>query len=116
MANAWETTPGQFSLDVAAKTDYRRFLKVNSSGLAEYATSASDPIVGVSYTDAPSAGTPISITACGIAMVEAGATIAAGTFVTAGSDGKAVTAESKATAAGIALTGAGAGNLISVLL
>lgn len=115
MANAWEIPGGQFSLDVAKPTDYRRFIKVNSEGLAEYATSGSDPIVGISYTDAPKEGTPISIIGYGIAMVEANVELKAGDFVTAGADGKAA----KGTAsqhAGVALTSVAPNDLVTVKL
>ena len=110
--NAFEIPGFQFSLNAAADLDWRRFVKVNADGLAEYASAATDPIVGVSYAEAP-IGTPASITGSGIAMVEAGEEIAAGDFVTAGTDGKAAKGSEGAF---IALTGATEGSLISVKL
>ena len=112
MANAWEIPGGQFSLDVKEKTDYRRFIKVNADGLAEVATAATDAIVGISYTDAPAANTPISIVGSGIALVEAGGTVEAGDFVKPTTGGKAI--KSTDVTAFIALTGADADNLITV--
>ena len=111
MANAWEVPGGQFSLDAKEETSYRRFIKVNTDGQAEVATSASDPIVGISYTDAP-AGTPISIIGSGIAMAEAVEAVTAGDFVTAGTAGK-VAVSNDATPF-IALTSAAAGDLTTV--
>lgn len=115
MANAWEIPGGQFSLDVKEPLDFRRFIKVNADGKAEYATAATDPIVGISYTEAQYADTPISIVGHGIAMAEAGEAIAAGDFVTAGADGK-VAKGSASECAGIALTGADANNLVTIKL
>lgn len=112
MANAWEIPGGQFSLDAAAVLTFRRFIKVNATGKAAYATQASDPIVGVSYTEAPIVNAPISIIGSGIAMVEASEDITAGSFVAPTTDGKAA-ASNNATAF-IALTGAAADNLITV--
>ena len=113
MANAWEIPGGQFSLDVKEQTDWRRFIKVNSDGLAEVATAGTDPIVGVSYTEAPAAGTPIAVVGSGIAMVLASETIAAGDFVEPTTGGKAAKVAS-GTSNFIALTGADADALITV--
>lgn len=90
--NAFEV-PGhsRFTLDAASAIDWHRFVKVNSAGKAEYATAASDPIVGVSYTDADAADKPVSIVGDGIVIVTASAAIAAGAFVGPTTDGKAVT-------------------------
>lgn len=108
--NAFEIPGFQFSLNAESAVDWRRFVKVNDTGTVEYATAATDAIVGISYTEAP-AGEPVSIVGNGIAMVEAGEEIAAGAFVTAGEEGKAAAAEAGAF---IALTGAPAGALIAV--
>lgn len=113
MANAWEIPGGQFSLDAATKLDFRRFIKVDANGKADYATAGTDPIVGVSYTEAPAAGTPIAIVGSGIAMVEASETIAAGDFVKPTTGGKAAKVAS-GTSNFIALTGADADALITV--
>ena len=113
MANAWEIPGGQFSLDAATKLDFRSFIKVDANGKADYATAGTDPIVGVSYTEAPAAGTPIAIVGSGIAMVEASETIAAGDFVEPTTGGKAAKVAS-GTSNFIALTGADADALITV--
>lgn len=114
MANAWEVPGGQFSLDAAAKLDWRRFVKVNSAGKAAYATAATDPIVGITYTEAPAAGVPISIVGAGIAMVEASEAIAAGDFVVPTTGGQAAKL-ANGTSRFIALTGVSAAdNLITV--
>ena len=115
MANAWEIPGGQFSLDAATPLDFRRFIKVNANGKAAYATAGTDPIVGISYTEALYADTPISIVGHGIAMVEASETIAAGDFVVPTTGGKAAAVES-GTSNFIALTGSNADNLITVKL
>jgi len=115
MANAWEIPGGQFSLDVAAPLDFRRFIKVDANGKAAYATAGTDPIVGISYTEAQHADTPISIVGHGIAMVEASETIAAGDFVEPTTGGKAAKVAT-GTSNFIALTGSGADNLITVKL
>ena len=112
MGNAWEVPGGQFSLDAAAETSFRRFIKVNSNGKAEVATAGTDPIVGISYTDAPAADTPISIVGCGIAMVEASETIAAGDFLEPTTGGLAAVADSATSF--IALTGGAAESLVTV--
>lgn len=90
--NAFEI-PGhsRFSLDAVSAVATHRFLKVNANGKAEYATAASDPIVGVSYTETVGADQPVSIVGDGLVMVEASAAIAAGAFVGPTTDGKAVT-------------------------
>ncbi len=111
MANAWEIPGGQFSLDASDELTFRRFIAVNSSGLAAYATSGTGPIVGVSYTEAP-AGAPISIIGSGIAMVEASEDITAGDFLEPTTGGKAAVAESGT--AFIALTSATANSLVTV--
>lgn len=114
MANAWEIPGGQFSLDAAAVLDWRRFIKVDSTGKAAYATAGTDPIVGISYTEATAAGQPISIVGAGIAMVEASEAIAAGDFVEPTTDGQAAKVAS-GTSAFIALTGVSAADqLITV--
>lgn len=113
MANAWEIPGGQFSLDASAPLDFRRFIKVDTNGKAAYATAGTDPIVGISYTEAQYTGTPISIVGHGIAMVEASETIAAGDFVIPTTGGKAAKVAS-GTSNFIALTGAGADALITV--
>jgi len=111
MANAWEIPGGQFSLDAAEALNFRRFIKVNSDGKAAYATSTSDPIVGISYTEAP-INTPVSIVGHGIAMVEASETIAAADFVQPTTGGKAAKAANATHF--IALTAGAADSLITV--
>jgi len=111
MANAWEIPGGEFTLDAAANLTWRRFVKCDSTGCADYATAGTDAIVGITYTEA-NAGRPISIIGSGIAMVEASETIAAGDFVEPTTGGKAAKADSGT--AFIALTGADADNLITV--
>ena len=113
MAGAWEVPGGQFSLDAGAALDWRRFIKVDTDGTAAYATSGTDAIVGISYTEALAAGVPISIIGSGIAMVEASETVTPGDFVEPTTDGKAAVVSS-GTSAFIALTGADADNLITV--
>ena len=107
--NAFEIPGLRISLDAKEALDWRRFIKVNADGQAEYATADTDAIVGISYTEAP-AGTPVSIVCDGVAMVEAGEDIDAGAFVTAGAEGKAAAGGDKF----IALTGAATGSLITV--
>lgn len=89
--NAFEI-PGysRFSLDAASALVNHRFVKVNANGAAEYATAATDPIVGVTYGEAI-ANAPIAIVGDGLVMVEASAAITAGSFVGPTTDGKAVT-------------------------
>lgn len=111
--NAFEV-PGhsRFSLDSTAATATHRFLKVNAEGKVEYATAATDPIVGVSYTETPAAGQPVSIVGDGLVMVEASEAITAGSFVGPTTDGKAA-----ANGSFVALTDAtAAGELITVSL
>lgn len=111
--NAFEV-PGhsRFSLDAVSAVATHRFLKVNANGKAEYATAASDPIVGVSYTETIGADQPVSIVGDGLVMVEASAAITAGAFVGPTTDGKAV-----AGGPYVALTGAtAAGDMITVSL
>ena len=110
--NAFEIPGFQFSLNAKDALDWRRFVKVNSDGNVEYATAGTDPIVGVTYNEAP-AGAPVSITGSGIVMVTAGESVAAGDFVTAGEEGKAAVAEDGPF---MALTGADADGLVSVKL
>ena len=112
--NAYEIPGEQFTLNAASACERHRFIKVDANGLAAHATAATDPIVGISYMEAD-ATQPLSIVGGGIAMVEAGATIAAGDLVTAGTDGKAAKA-ADGKAGFVALTGAGDGQLISVKL
>ena len=90
--NAFEI-PGhsRFSLDAASAIELRRFVKVNANGKAEYATAATDPIVGVSYTAVEAADQPVAIVGDGLVMVEASAAITAGCFVGPNANGKAVT-------------------------
>lgn len=90
--NAFEI-PGhsRFSLDAASAIELRRFVKVNANGKAEYATAATDPIVGVSYTSVEAADQPVAIVGDGLVMVEASAAITAGAFVGPTANGKAVT-------------------------
>ncbi len=109
--NAYEIPSGQFTLNTSVDCVPHRFVAVDANGLAKHATAETDPIVGVSYTEALT-GRPLSIIGGGIIMVEAAAEIAAGAFVTAGADGKAVAGGDKF----VALTGAPAGALISVKL
>lgn len=111
--NAFEV-PGhsRFSLDAVSAVATHRFLKVNANGKAEYATAASDPIVGVSYTETIGADQPVSIVGDGLVMVEASAVIAAGAFVGPTTDGKAATGGPY-----VAITGAtAAGDMITVSL
>lgn len=111
--NAFEV-PGhsRFSLDAVSAVATHRFLKVNANGKAEYATAASDPIVGVSYTETIGADQPVSIVGDGLVMVEASAAITAGAFVGPTTDGKAVTGGPY-----VAITGAtAAGDMITVSL
>ena len=130
MSNAWEIPGGQFSLDVADSVKpvdsnkpagldnpcmvAHRFIQVNEDGCAEYASATADPVVGVSYTEAP-AGAPISIVGCGIVMVECSAAITAGAFVGVGADGKAAAGTATANV-GIALSTSNPASLVSVLL
>ena len=109
--NPFEIPSGQFTLDATSECEWHRFIKVNAEGNAEYATAATDAIVGVSYADAK-AGQPLAIVGAGIAMVEANETIAAGDIVNAGAGGKAAKA---ATGNGYpALTGGDTGTLVTV--
>lgn len=113
--NAFEI-PGcvRFTLNATSACEQYRFIKANSEGGCEYATKASDPIVGVAYT-AVEAAQPLSIVNDGIVMVEASAAIEAGAMVSPAANGMAVTDSS--TGKFVALTSStAAGQLISVLL
>lgn len=109
--NAFEIPAGYFTLNAKSDVDWHRFIKVGSTGEAEYATAGTDPIIGVSYSEAK-ATQPLSIVGRGIAMVEASDTITAGDFVNPTTDGKA--AKSDSASFYVALTGGNAGDLITV--
>ena len=118
--NAFEVPCGQFTLNTTADVEIRRFVKVNAQGGCEHATTAEDPIMGVSYTEAKN-GRPLSIASAGLVMVEAAGTVAAGDMVVPTTDGKAIKAtaptDTNARTAGFfAVTGGSAGDLITIKL
>ncbi len=111
--HAYEIPNLRFSLPAGADIARRRFVSVNSSSTAVYATSAGSAI-GVSMDDAEE-GNVLTI-ADGIVTVEAGAAIAAGADVEVGADGKAIT-KTTGIGVGVAITGAsGTGQIIAVKL
>lgn len=94
-----------------------RFVKVTSTGVAP-ATAGTDVIVGVMNANQPvKTGQATPVTLLGTAIVEASAAIAAGDYVTATTDGKAVTTTTAGdTVRGVALEAASAdGDRIEVM-
>lgn len=120
--NPYEIPGGLFTLnvDTSAETDIPRgrFVKATSNGGAALAAAATDPIIGVSYTEAKHTQ-PLSIAAEGIVMVEASGAITAGDFVAPTTGGKAVKvsgSEVKPATGFVALTSAVDKALVTVKL
>lgn len=91
-----------------------RFIKITGPGQYDFpggkapkgahATAATDSIYGISLNDAPTGGVAtVALPGSEVPMTCAAA-IAAGSFVTAGTDGKAASVSGRATATGIATT------------
>lgn len=109
--NAYEIPNLRFSMPAGEDVARRRFVAVDSDGKGVIATAAG-PAIGVSMNQAAD-GEVLEI-ADGIAMVEAGAAIAAGAIIEVGTSGKAVT-NTSGVGIGTALTAAAAaGQLIAV--
>ena len=110
--NAYEIPNLRFSMPAGEDVARRRFVAVDSDGKGVVATAGST-VIGVSMNQAAD-GEVLEI-ADGIAMVEAGAAIAAGASVSVGTAGKAAVAGTGTAVAGTALTAAAAaGQLIAV--
>ena len=104
--------PGQrFSMPAGADIMRHRFVTVDESSNAVYATEFT-PVVGVSMNQAK-AGEVLEI-ADGIVMVEVGSYIPAGNHVEPNPEGKAIAAEGRTYM--VALTEGNAGELIAVKL
>lgn len=111
--HAYEIPGLRFSLPAAVTIARRRFVNVNSSSAAIYAT-AGGAAIGVSMDDA-AAGNPVTISD-GIVMVEAGGAITAGAQVQVGSNGVAVP-KTSGVGIGVAITGAsGVGQIVAIKL
>ena len=109
--NAYEIPNLRFSMPAGEDVARRRFVAVDSDGKGVIATAAG-PAIGVSMNQAAD-GEVLEI-ADGIAMVEAGAAIAAGASIAVGTAGKAAVAGT-GIVVGTALTAAAAaGQLIAV--
>lgn len=126
--NAYEIPNQRFSLPAGAAVDRFRFVSADANGAGIHAT-ASTQVIGVSTnlvdtTTVPAAKQIVEI-ADGIVMVEAAGNVAAGAAVSSDANGKAVTATpvtygdtsvAGSIVVGSALTGGGAGELITVKL
>lgn len=113
--NAYEIPNFRFSLPAGSTFNPNRFVSVNSDGNGIQAI-ATTHIVGVSYNKGISGD--VMEVATGILMVETGAAVTAGTTVSADADGKAIPTPTEGTPiiAGLALTSAPIGGLVSVLI
>lgn len=109
---AYEIPGLRFSLPAGAAIARHRFVSV-TAGSKGVAATAATPVIGVSMNTVK-ADQVLEI-ADGIVMVEAGGAIAEGAIVYANAEGKAVTTEGTAPAAGVAITAAtAAGDIVSV--
>lgn len=108
--SAFEIPNLRFSLEAGGVVERRRFVKVNANEQGIQAV-AGDAVIGASMVDVK-AGEVLEI-ADGIVMVEAAAAINAGEEVSSDAAGKAVVATT-GTVAGIAITTAAIGELVSV--
>lgn len=99
------------SAAVAAK----RIVKLGSDGKWNQASAASDALVGIAVEESDN-DYNFDVAYAGIAEVEAGGSITAGSFVTADSNGKAVTAAYTNSYVGMALEGASSGDTIPVAI
>ena len=77
---------------------------------------AADPVVGVMQNHATRDNEAVTVAIGGTTMVVAGETLAAGQFVTAGADGRAVAAADNAAGHGIVIRGAPADQWAAVSL
>lgn len=113
--NAYEIPNFRFSLPAGGAFEPNRFVAVNSDGNGIQATATTN-IVGVSYNKGLSG--EVMEVATGILMVETSAAITAGTKVSADANGKAITTPTEGTPviAGLALTSAPSGGLVSVMV
>ena len=110
---AYEIPNLRFSAEAGAAVARRRFVKINTNEQGVQA-GAGEPVVGASMVDAAN-GEVLEI-ANGIVIVEAAATITAGSEVQSNANGKAIPLN-QGTVAGIAMTNAsGDGALVSVLI
>lgn len=92
------------------------FAKMSADNTVVVAAAATDSIVGV-IREENVQGKPVTVQFGGIAKVIAGGTIVAGNRITADSNGKAVaTAVAGNLVAGIAMHGADANDVVSVIL
>jgi Uncharacterized conserved protein (DUF2190) len=93
------------------------FVKITGEHRVGLATAATDPVVGVLYNKPQMPGQAATVALWGVVNVQCGAAVAAGDYVTADANGKAVKTTTKAEAAGVALGAGGvAGALVPVLL
>ena len=109
---AYEIPNMRFSAEAGAAVARRRFVKINANEQGVQA-GAGETVVGASMVDA-GVGEVLEI-ANGIVMVEAGAAITAGSAVESDANGKAIT-KTTGNVAGIAMTNASNGSLVSVLI
>lgn len=110
---AYEIPNMRFSAEAGAAVARRRFVKINTNEQGVQA-GAGEAVVGASMVDAD-VGEVLEI-ANGIVMVEAGAAIEAGSEVQSDANGKAITKDTTGVAAGVAMTNASSGALVSVLI
>lgn len=80
------------SFTAAAAISDRRIVKFSATDQVTMAIAATDSMVGVCGEVAPAAGERCDVTLVGIALVEAGAVVAQGAFVTADASGRGVVA------------------------
>lgn len=92
-----------------------RIVKIGSDGMWAQASSASDSLAGIAMVDSDPDNNFDAVIA-GVAEVVAGGSIAAGDFVTADSNGKAVAAAYTNSYVGMALAGASADEMLPVAI
>ncbi len=120
---AYEIPHFRFSLPAGGAINIHRFVKIDASGNGVVATAATDPIVGVSQNMISARSDlfrhdvedqVLEIQGAGISIVEAGAAITTGAFITTDGEGRAAVGAADSFI-GIALTSASAaGEFVSV--
>ena len=101
--------------DLSDNANLYKVVKLNSSEQAVLAAAITDVPLGI-LQDLGKAGQPVPVAVGGICKAKAGATIAAGAPVATKADGPLQTAATTQYVLGIARTGGGSGEIISVLL
>lgn len=116
-AKAWEGPLLPAVADVSLTGKEYRFLVGTATGANVAAGATGEPVIGVCEDPQPVAGRGTTIRAYGIAVVEAGAAVAAGVGIASDAQGRAILAVTGKTKCAFSRTAAtAAGQLIEVQL